>query len=212
MVRSSRRHSIHLSSRRLLFAALVCIASLSATEAVAEEHFKIDPAHSFVTFRIRHLVSYAKGRFKKMSGDIEFHADKIARSSVRFALDAASISTDNPKRDAHLRSPDFFDVKRFPSITFQSTSVRRDGKVITIAGVLSMHGVKKIITIPARIVGKTGDRIGFEGKLTLDRKEFGITWNKILDRGGAMLGDQVFIDLLLEAKGANAANLQMPPD
>ncbi len=166
--------------------------------------FKIDPVHSSVGFSIRHLVSNVKGRFTDFSGTIVYDSKKIENSSVNVTIKTSSIDTDNENRDNHLRSPDFFDAEKNPEITFQSTKVVKKGKKFLVQGTLNLHGVDKSVSFPCQILGTMKDpkgnaRAGFEAELSLNRKDFGITWNRTLDQGGLMLGEEVKIMLAVEA-------------
>jgi len=166
--------------------------------------FKIDPVHSSVGFSIRHLVSNVKGRFTDFSGTIVYDPKKIENSSVNVTIKTTSIDTDNENRDNHLRSPDFFDAEKNPEITFQSTRVVKKGKKLLMQGTLNLHGVEKSVSFPFQILGTMKDpkgnaRAGFEAELSLNRKDFGITWNRTLDQGGLLLGEEVKIMLAVEA-------------
>ena len=166
--------------------------------------FKIDPVHSSVGFSIRHLVSNVKGRFTDFSGTIVYDPGKIENSSVNVTIKTASIDTDHENRDNHLRSPDFFDAEKNPEITFQSTKVVKKGKKFLVQGTLNLHGVEKNVSFPCQILGTMKDpkgnaRAGFEAELSLNRKDFGIIWNRTLDQGGLMLGEEVKIMLAVEA-------------
>jgi polyisoprenoid-binding protein YceI len=196
---------------RKLFAAAV-LTTLAALPLRAET-FAIDPNHSEVSFQIRHLVSHVRGRFNDFSGAVQMDPKNLAASSVEFHIKATSIDTNQPDRDKHLRSGDFFDVEKFPEITFKSKSIAAAGKdKYNVTGTLTMHGVSKEITLPVSYLGQVKDpfgntRAGFETETTLDRKEYGIVWNKAIDNGGVMLGDDVKVAINLESikKGDKAA-------
>jgi polyisoprenoid-binding protein YceI len=198
--------------RRFAFALAALVA---ASPAVAQDTWSVDKAHSEVTFQIRHFVTKVRGRFTDFSGTIVANAAKPEASSVEFAIKAASIDTDNEFRDKDLRSANFFDVEKFPEITFKSTKVSPAGKdSYAVTGLLTMCGVSKEIVLPVTYLGSmpTKDREGreaakggFATSLTLNRKDFGITWNRALDTGGFMLGDEVIVEINIEA------NKQIPP-
>jgi polyisoprenoid-binding protein YceI len=119
-------------------------------------------------------------------------------------VQAASIDTDNPRRDDHLRSPDFFEVEKYPTLGFKSVSVEGDaGNVLRVTGDLSIHGVTRRVTIPVRVTGtmpfRGGEKAGFATTFTVDRKDYGVTWNRNVDQGGVILGDEVEITILIEA-------------
>lgn len=190
--------------RPTLVAALVVLAALPLAWASS---YKIDAAHTTVLFSIRHIFTDVQGKFTKFDGAITYDPANAAASSVNFTVDANSVDTNNEKRDGHLRSPDFFDVAKYPSLTFKSTKVVPKGKdLLEVTGDFTMHGVTKSITVPVKVLGVIdskdfGRKAGFSTSFTIDRKEFGMTWNKVLDVGGAVLGDEVKIDINIEADG-----------
>jgi polyisoprenoid-binding protein YceI len=169
--------------------------------------YKVDPDHSTVTFKVRHLFSTVIGRFDKFDGAITFDPNDPAKVKVEGKIDAASINTNTPKRDEHLRSKDFFDVQQYPTMTFVTTGVaavdpsKKSGKL---EGTLTIHGITKPVVIDASYLGEDKDpwgntRAGFSGKTTLNRKDFGLTWNKTLESGGLLVGDDIEIEI--EAEG-----------
>ena len=190
-------------------AALLFLAAL-ASPLQAADTWVVDKNHSSANFQVRHFVSKVGGRFSDFSGTIVADAAKPESSSVEFAVKTASIDTNQENRDKHLRSADFFDVEKFPEITFKSSKVTPKGKnQFDVAGTLTMHGVSKEITLPVTFLGSMGDKAGFETQVTLNRKDYGIVWNKTLDAGGTLLGDEVQVSLNIEAnkkKDAPPAN------
>lgn len=196
-------------SRRL---ALAAAALLAASPALAQETWTVDKAHTEVGFQIRHFVTKVRGRFTDFSGTIVADPAKPAASSVEFTIKAASIDTASEGRDKDLRSPNFFDVEQFPDITFRSSAVKAAGKdLYEVTGTLTMHGVSREITLPVSFLGsvptkdrqgREGAKAGFETQLTLNRKDFGIVWNRVLDTGGTMLGDDVQVSINVEANRA----------
>jgi len=192
------------------FFAVAVLATLAALPLSAET-FSIDPAHSEVGFTIRHLVSNVRGRFNEFSGKINLDLKNLTASAVDFHIKAPSIDTSVPDRDKHLRSADFFDVEKFPEITFKSESIKATGKDrFDVTGTLTIHGVGKKVTLPVTYLGQVkdpwgGTRAGFETATTLNRKDYGIVWNKALDNGGVMLGDDVKVDINLETKADTPA-------
>ncbi len=178
--------------------------ALAATTVWGGEIYEVDPVHSNVEFKIRHLVGYVTGHFRVYSGTVDFDPQDLTRSSVRFSIRAASIDTANGKRDDDLRSPNFFDVQKFPEITFKSKSISKgSGNTYKVTGDFTLHGVTKEITLPVEFLGTVKDpwgneRAGFSTSLTLNRKDYGIVWNQTLDAGGLMLGDDVQITVALE--------------
>jgi polyisoprenoid-binding protein YceI len=193
---------------RTLFAALAAVAL--AVTAGAADTYTFDKAHSDVTFQIRHFVSKVRGRFTDFDGTIVADRAKPEASSVEFTIKATSIDTDNENRDKDLRSANFFEVEKFPDITFKSTKVTAKGQDrYDVTGNLTMHGVTKEITLPVSFLGVVntgrGEKAGFETSITLNRKDFGITWNRVLDAGGTTLGDDVLVSINVEA------NKKQPP-
>jgi polyisoprenoid-binding protein YceI len=201
--------------RKALLQALslaLLLPGVFVTAAAADPAaYKVDPDHSGVGFTIRHFVSNVSGRFKDFDGVLKYDKANPAASSVSFTVQAKSIDTDNDDRDNHLRSPDFFDVEKFPTLTFTSTSVKAaDADTLEVTGDLTIKGVTKKVTIPVDILGSVktprGEKAGFETSFKLDRKEYGITWNRALDTGGAVLGDDVKVNISIESdRQADAA-------
>jgi polyisoprenoid-binding protein YceI len=171
----------------------------------AADTYEIDRSHSSVGFSVKHMViSSVKGSFTDFSGTIMYDEEEITNSSVSVTIKTGSINTGDDRRDGHLRSADFFDAENHPEITFVSKKVskRADGHVVT--GDLTMRGVTKEVEIPFIITGKITDprgktRIGVEGKLTIDRQDYGVSWSRTMDAGGLVVSDDVRIELLLEA-------------
>jgi polyisoprenoid-binding protein YceI len=178
----------------------------SATAATVRS-FVIDKTHSEATFQVRHLVTKVRGRFTDLTGTIVYDAPQPERSSVSFALVAASIDTGTPDRDAHLRSEDFFHVEKFPAITFASTRVtKKDAEHYDVAGTLTIRDVAKPLTLPVTFLGAAkdpwgNDRLGFETEITINRKDFGLNWNAALETGGFLVGDDVKISISIQAIG-----------
>jgi len=192
---------------------LFLVAALAATSLMAAEPgYVVDRNHSEVTFTVRHLVSHVSGRFDDFSGVINGDLSNPATTSVEFTVKTASIDTGVADRDKHLRSADFFDAEKNPEITFKSTSIKPAGRkgVFDVTGPLTMRGVTKTITFPVELVGRATDprgneRAGFSATTTLNRKDYGINWNKALDNGGYLLSDDVDIKINLEAAKAKPA-------
>jgi polyisoprenoid-binding protein YceI len=188
----------------LLATTGLIVASTFPRLAVADT-FEIDPAHSSVNFAIRHLVSRVQGRFDQVAGTIEMDPGKPAEARVLAEIATKSVNTGVENRDNHLRSADFFDAEKNPKIVFESTGVIAQGAdKATLAGNLTLHGVTKPVTIEVTGLGfargmKGEERAGFEGRTKINRKEFNLTWNKILDAGALLLGDEVEVTLLVEA-------------
>jgi polyisoprenoid-binding protein YceI len=193
--------------RTLLLTALVA-TPLFAQETL--ESWTVDKGHSSATFKVRHMMANVTGQFREFDGSISIDRANPAKSSVEFTLQAASIDTGNTNRDQHLRSPDFFDAAKFPTITFKSTSVApKSANEFDVTGDLTMHGVTKRVTLPVSFLGfgKTarGEKAGFEIETTVNRKDYGIIWNRALDEGGLLLGEDVKVSINLEVDRKVAA-------
>jgi polyisoprenoid-binding protein YceI len=181
------------------------VALVTASSALAAETFVVDKGHSEAAFQVRHIVTKVRGRFTDFDGAIQVDRAKPEASSVEFTIKTASINTDNPQRDGHLKSPDFFDAEKFPTLTFKSSKIVTKGKdQYDVTGTLTLHGVSKEVTLSVSFLGFAkdpwgGERAGFETSVTLNRKDYGIVWNKALDNGGLMLGDDVVVNINIEA-------------
>ncbi len=201
----------------MLAATFAITAALQAADPV--QTYNVDPVHSAVAFKIRHFVSKVEGQFKDFSGTITGDPANPSGAAVSFTIKAASIDTRVDQRDKHLRSADFFDVEKYPEITFQSTKITpKGGEKFDVTGTFTMHGVTKEITVPVDMTGSMKDpwgneHVGFSIDMTLNRKDYGIVWNKVLDQGGTMLGDDVDISIELDAvhKAAAAPQAPAPP-
>lgn len=165
--------------------------------------WRIDRTHSELTFRIRHLVSRVSGSFTEWAGTIVADPANLAGGSVEVTIQAASITTQHPRRDADLRSDNFFEVDRFPTITFKSTRVEVSGSDIKLYGNLTIRGVTRPIVLEGEYLGKTGaamqERLGFEASVKLDRTDYGVVWNRAVEGGGSLLGDEVTISIAVAA-------------
>lgn len=187
-------------------AGIVLAISAGAMNAQTTD-WKIDPAHSEADFAIKHMsISTVHGTFRGISGTIKFDPSDVTKSSVEATVDVSSVDTGVAARDTHLKSPDFFDVAKFPTMTFKSTSVTKDGDGYDVNGKLTLHGVTKQVVLKLDEPGKEepgmdGKSVhrGFEATTTIDRKDFGLTWNGALKSGDSVLGDDVKIVLDIEA-------------
>lgn len=183
---------------------LVAAAALAAAAAARADTFTIDPAHSSVNFTVRHFVSKVHGRFTKFQGSFDYVEGKPKLWKAHAVIDAASVDTAVAPRDNHLRSGDFFDVKNCPNLEFTSTKVlESSAESAKLAGDLTMHCVTKPVVLDVEFDGFMKDARGTKAGVTattkIDRKDFGMVWNKALDKGGMMLGDDVSISIDLEA-------------
>ncbi len=182
---------------------------MATTTDTATRTYKIDKAHSEVIFQIRHLVTKVRGRFDDFEGSIQLHEEKPELSSVEFTIKAASIDTNEKDRDTHLRSADFFDVEKFPELRFRSTRIERiEAARYRVTGELTIRDVSREVSLDVEYGGRAKDpwgneRVGFVAKTALDRKEFGLGWNQVLEAGGVLVGDRVELELEVQAvKGA----------
>lgn len=181
------------------------IAVLAGTTAFAVDTYEVDPAHSTIGFSVDHLViNTVHGRFRQFDGSIAVDPDSAnALKQASATIQAKSIDTDIAKRDDHLRSPDFFDVEKFPTITFEAKEVKKDGNQQVLVGKFTMHGVTKDFSLPVTVKGPIKDpwgntRLALAATATLNRKDYGLTWNKVLEAGGLMVGEEVTIQINAE--------------
>ena len=188
---------------RLALGATILMLSVPASANTWE----IDTAHSSASFSVRHMmISTVRGAFGKMTGSVSWSKPDCSDARVDITIDAASIDTRDSERDANLRGPDFFDVAKFPTLTFKSKHVAK-GKAkghLVLVGDLTMHGVTKEIAFD--IAGPTPEQkapwgaavVAAEAKATIHRKDFGLNWNQMLESGGVLVGDEVQLDILVE--------------
>jgi polyisoprenoid-binding protein YceI len=167
--------------------------------------WKIDPAHTHVEFAVKHMmISTVKGRFSEVTGEIKLDEGTFANSKVNIDVSVASLDTRESQRDTHLRSGDFFDVEKFPAITFRGTAIEGPLDQFKLTGDLTIHGVTRPVTLDVTHEGRGkdpwgGERIGFAGTGKIKRSDFGLTWNAVLETGGFLVGDEVKISLDVEA-------------
>jgi polyisoprenoid-binding protein YceI len=177
--------------------------STLATPQIATSTWNIDPVHSVAEFKVKHMmISNVKGQFTRVKGVLALDETDLTNSRVEASIEAASINTREEQRDAHLKSADFFDVEKFPTLSFQSTRVSRvaDGE-LAVAGELTIHGVTRNVVFT--VEGPTAackdpwgnTRIGLSATTKISRKDFGLTWNAALETGGILVGDEVTITL-----------------
>ena len=174
---------------------------MSAT--TASSTWNIDPAHSAAEFKVRHMmISNVKGKFSGLSGVLKLDESDHSRSTVEVSIPAASVSTVDEKLDAHLKNEDFFDVQKFPTITFQSTKIRSTGgRDYEVTGDLTIRGVTQTVTLNVADFSEPSKdpwgnlRIGLSGSTKVNRKDFGLVWNAPLEFGGVLVGDEVTITL-----------------
>ena len=187
-------------------ASIVAIIILTIPVFASASTWSIDPEHSNVGFKVRHLmVSNVKGSFDKHTGVVDFNDQDITKSRVEVSIDTASINTNVQKRDEHLRSADFFDVTKYPSMTFMSKKVVKSGKTgLKMTGDLTLHGVTKEVVLVVEGPSKESKdpwgniRRGATATTKINRKDFGLVWNKALETGGVAVGEEVAITLEIE--------------
>lgn len=190
--------------RVLFYIATVSLVLFPALSQGAT--YAIDPEHSHIQFKVRHLmVSYVKGVFHKAQGVIDIDDKDVTRSKVKVTIDTESINTGVAKRDEHLRSADFFDVSKYPTMTYVSKKVMKSGEGrLKVVGDFTLHGVTREVILDvegpsAEIKDPWGKiRRGASAVTTINRKDFGLTWNKALEAGGVVVGDEVIINLEVE--------------
>jgi polyisoprenoid-binding protein YceI len=203
--------------RTLAISALALGLVASAASARASE-WEIDPAHSTAQFSVKHMmVTTVRGQFDKVTGRVALDDKDPTKSSIDVKIDPATINTREPKRDEHLKSADFFDVKKFPEITFKSTKIAKAGKnKFNVTGDLTMHGVTKPVVLAVEgptaeaksPFGQTVRGVSATGKV--NRKDFGLNWNKALETGGVLVGDEVTLQIDAELVRKDAASEEAP--
>lgn len=194
---------------RIRLAAVMAAVALvwGAAGAQAQTDWKIDNAHSEADFAIKHMaISTVHGSFRGVSGVIHFDAADVTKSSVEASIDVATVDTGVAARDTHLKSPDFFEVAKYPTMTFKSTGVAKSSDGYAVTGNLTLHGVTKSVVLELEAPGK--EQVGMDGKsihrgfiahTTINRKDFGLNWNGTLKSGDSALGDDVRIEIDVEA-------------
>lgn len=193
--------------RVVLSVGLWCSAAMVGLPAGAGAEmarWDLDPDHSIIEFRVAHMVvSKTAGKFMDYTGVVEMDADAHQFKTIEASINTASVNTNHEKRDAHLRNADFFDVEKYPTMTYKMKSYKKTGDGYTALGDLTLHGVTKEITLVGSFNGVTKDpwgntRAGFTAEGKVNRKDFGMVWNKALDTGGVVVGDEVQIRLDIE--------------
>ena len=191
--------------------ALLAAVFAAAAPAFAAETFQFDKSHTNVGFQVRHIFTMVSGRFTDYAGAIQVDRARPENSTVELTIQASSIDTSEPRRDQHLRSADFLDVANHPTISFKSTSVKANGKDgFLVTGDLTMRGVTKAVTLPVTLLGEGKDpsgneKMGLETTVTINRKDFGLVWNRALETGGMLVGEEVKVQIAIEANKAKPA-------
>ncbi|RKH45811.1 YceI family protein [Corallococcus sicarius] len=178
---------------------------------MATNLWNIDTTHTGIHFNVRHMViAKVRGSFQQFSGTLTLDDENLAASAVSVRIDTASINTGVSQRDNHLRSPDFFDVEKFPAITFESTKVEKgSGTGLRVTGKLTIRDITREVVLEAEALGVGKDPWGnlkaaFEAKTSVDRRDFGLTWNQALEAGGVLVGEKIEITLEVQAARAPA--------
>ena len=201
----SRNESMRPRSAWLAGCVISAVVTIGAAPGAWATTYKIDPDHSTVSFKVRHLVSYVRGTFDQFEGTFTYVPDHPEQWNAGAIIQAASINTKVPERDKHLRSKDFFSVEQYPTLTFKSTEATDVTPTSAkLHGILSLHGLEKPVVLEVAIHGEAKDpwgnlRSGFTATMTLNRKDFGIKWNKALETGQLLVGDEV--EVILEIEG-----------
>ena len=186
------------------FVLSVLLGSLILASSAFAATYKVDPDHTTVSFKVRHLFSKVEGQFHKFEGTVDYDPGKPEVWKTRGTIDATSISTNVPERDKHLRSADFFDVEKFPAITFKSTKVTdATNTTAKLEGLITIHGVEKPVVLNVEIHGVGKDpwgnvRAGFTATTKINRKDFGLNWNEAVEAGQVLVGEEVEITLEIE--------------
>jgi len=192
--------------KRLLSLSAALLLAVVVGSAASADTYNVDKSHSAAEFKVKHMFSKVAGKFTDFSGTINWDKADVAKSSVVFTLKSASINTASEKRDAHLRTDEFFGADTCPDITFKSSKIAATAKdAFSVTGTLNMHCIDKEITLPVKFLGEGkdpwgGTTAGFETSVVLNRKDFKMNWNKNLDDGGFLLGDDVEVSINLETK------------
>ncbi|GAB7025587.1 YceI family protein [Geotalea toluenoxydans] len=188
-----------------IITSIAAIIALSLPAIASASSWKIDADHSNMGFKVRHLmVSNVKGSFEKVAGVLELDDKDITKSKVDVTIETASINTNAAKRDEHLRSADFFDVAKYPTMTFVSKKVAKAGKNLKVTGNLTLHGVTRPVVLTVDPITKESKdpwgnlRRGTTATTTINRKDFGLVWNAGLETGGVAVGEEVAIILEIE--------------
>jgi len=187
-------------------AAVVCLA-LTAAKLQAADTYTIDPAHSNVGFGVTHLViNTVHGKFTEFSGTVAVEGSEVKQATG--TIQAKSIDTGIERRDTHLKSADFFEVAKFPTITFQSKRAEKKGGETILVGDFTMHGVTKELALPVTLKGPIKDpwgksRIGLQARTKLNRKDYGLKYNQAMETGGLVVGDEIELEINAEAVKAN---------
>lgn len=200
----NRKTSLVLAFALSLAGAPALAENKSSGSTASTTEWAIDPSHAYVGFSVPHMVvSEVEGQFKSFAGKVALDEKDPTRSQVSFTAQVASVDTDSADRDDHLKGPEFFDAAKYPQIQFKSTKITKSGKNYKVTGDLTIRGVTKSVTLDATLSEAVQNPWGKQvraSKLTgrIKRSDFGVSWNKALDKGGVLVGDEVTIEVKLE--------------
>ncbi|HJW30634.1 MAG TPA: YceI family protein, partial [Saprospiraceae bacterium] len=190
--------------KNIMRVVLLFVSFFAVLQLAHAESFVVDRTHSAVGFSIRHLISTVHGRFTKFSGKIEYDSSDVTKFSIELVVQDSSINTDNERRDQHLRSQDFFWTDSFPTLMFKSTKAYQKDQQYYVDGELTMRGVTKSISVPFEVIGTMGSGdnkvLGLHATFVVNRMDYGIQWNNPLEAGGFVLGNDVTINIDIEAR------------
>lgn len=188
--------------KKITALAVFCVASTLTSAHAAE--YSVDKSHSRIGFQVRHLLSKVSGDFKEFEGEFAFDPEKLNSAKVNMSIKAPSINTNEPKRDDHLRAADFLHTEKFPSIQFVGKKLSANGdKKYKLEGDFTLHGVTKPVTFDVEYLGSDKDtwgnqRAGFTATTVINRKDYGIQFNKVLESGRLLVGDEVTVNIEIE--------------
>lgn len=178
---------------------------MSSPVTQLQQTYAIDATHSSVEFVVRHMmITKVRGRFGAVSGSIALAPGSSVPTAIEAVIDASSVDTREAQRDGHLRSADFFDVERFPQLTYKSTRIEGDGESFRVYGDLTLHGVTREVVLDGEFEGRGSDpwggqRVSFSAQTKINRKDFGLSWNQALETGGMLVSEEVRIELNVQA-------------
>jgi polyisoprenoid-binding protein YceI len=173
--------------------------------------WQIDPAHSSVQFSAKHMgLLTVRGSFTRFNGEVDLDEGDLTTATVKGTIEAASVNSGNEQRDTHLKSPDFLEVEKYPEITFRSTAVRREGDRYRMTGDLTIREVSRPVELDVELLGALNDpwgnrRLGLSASGAIDRKDWGLTWNGVIEAGGVIVSDRVKLEIEAELVGSLAA-------
>ncbi len=182
----------------------IIVALMVATSMAHAAPYVADPAHSNISFAVRHMFAQVKGNFNDYTGNFDFDPKTKELKEIDFTIKTVSLNTNHTQRDNHLRAADFFDATQFPEIRFTALTIKKDAKGnYTLAGPLTLHGVSKNVTFTAKFLGAAKNPWGtetasFTATTKINRKDFGMSWNKAIDNGGVLIGNDVDITIDIE--------------